>query len=194
MKVKSESEVAQSCSTLSDPMDCSLPGSSIHGIFQARVLEWGPTAKCQLTYPVISMSNTDTLSCSGKLVIISINRHCTATNSLTVNSNSVTPVLLLKCYSHLRTLRVWTSLGHKHHFLQSTATEMWFLDVERILQFPGQTQYSWGRLYDSLTFNGHTLSKACLKAQKHSKWFGCWVGVSVNIYQRNKCQHRQKKH
>ena len=40
MKVKSESEVAQSCPTPSDPMDCSLPGSSIHGIFQARVLEW----------------------------------------------------------------------------------------------------------------------------------------------------------
>ena len=40
MKVKSEREVAQSCLTLSDPMDCSLPGSSIHGIFQARVLEW----------------------------------------------------------------------------------------------------------------------------------------------------------
>ena len=41
MKVKSESEVAQSGPTLSDPMDCSLPGSSVHGIFQARVLEWG---------------------------------------------------------------------------------------------------------------------------------------------------------
>ena len=40
MKVKSESEVAQSCPTLSDPMECSLPGSSVHGIFQARVLEW----------------------------------------------------------------------------------------------------------------------------------------------------------
>ena len=40
MKVKSESEVAQSYPTLSDPMDCSLPGSSIHGIFQARILEW----------------------------------------------------------------------------------------------------------------------------------------------------------
>ena len=44
MKVKSESEVAQSCLTLSDPMDCSLPGSSIHGIFLARVLEWGAIA------------------------------------------------------------------------------------------------------------------------------------------------------
>ena len=40
MKVKSESEVAQSCPTLSDPMDCSLPGSSFHGIFQAKVLDW----------------------------------------------------------------------------------------------------------------------------------------------------------
>ena len=44
MKVKSESEVAQSCPTLSDAMDCSPPGSSLHGIFQARVLEWGTTA------------------------------------------------------------------------------------------------------------------------------------------------------
>ena len=44
MKVKRESEVAQSCPTLSDPMDCSLSGSSIHGIFQARVLEWGASA------------------------------------------------------------------------------------------------------------------------------------------------------
>ena len=41
MKVKSESEVAQSCLTLGDPMDCSLPGSSVHGIFQARIREWG---------------------------------------------------------------------------------------------------------------------------------------------------------
>ena len=41
MKVKSESEVAQSCPILSDPTDCSLPGSSVHGIFQERVLEWG---------------------------------------------------------------------------------------------------------------------------------------------------------
>ena len=44
MKMKSKSEVAQSCPTLSDPTDCSLPGSSVQGIFQARVLEWGATA------------------------------------------------------------------------------------------------------------------------------------------------------
>ena len=44
MKVKSESEVAQSCPTPRAPMDCSPPGSSVHGIFQARVLEWGAIA------------------------------------------------------------------------------------------------------------------------------------------------------
>ena len=48
MKVKSESEVAQSCLTLSDPMDCSPSGSSVHGIFQARVLEWGALAFSEL--------------------------------------------------------------------------------------------------------------------------------------------------
>ena len=44
MKVKNESEIAQSCPTVRDPMDCSLPGFSVHGIFQARVLEWGAIA------------------------------------------------------------------------------------------------------------------------------------------------------
>ena len=44
MKVKSENEVVQSCLTLRNPMDCSLPGLSIHGVFQARVLEWGAIA------------------------------------------------------------------------------------------------------------------------------------------------------
>ena len=53
MKVKSESEVAQSYLTLRDPMDCSLPGSSAHGIFQARVLEWGAIAsRLHLTFSV----------------------------------------------------------------------------------------------------------------------------------------------
>ena len=55
MKVKSESEVAQSCPTLSDPMDCSLPGSSIHGIFQARVLEWGAIALSEVKSAIISV-------------------------------------------------------------------------------------------------------------------------------------------
>ena len=59
MKVKSESEVAQSCPTLSDPMDCSLPGSSVHGIFQAGVLEWGAIVILQTHGPtyVIGLGN-----------------------------------------------------------------------------------------------------------------------------------------
>ena len=60
MKVKSESEneVAQSCPTLRDPMDCSLPGSSVHGIFQARVLEWGAIA-----FYMFQFSSVQSLSC-----------------------------------------------------------------------------------------------------------------------------------
>ena len=63
MKVKSESEVTQSCPTLSDPMDWSLPGYSVHGIFKASVLEWGaiafsgPTA--DLPFPEISNCSLD---------------------------------------------------------------------------------------------------------------------------------------
>ena len=56
MIVKSQSEVAQSCPTLSDPMDCSLPGSFIHGIFQARVLEWVAIAFSVLTFTIIEIS------------------------------------------------------------------------------------------------------------------------------------------
>ena len=58
MKMKSESEVSQSCPTLNDPMDCSLPGSSIHGIFQARVLEWVAIA---FSY-IIAVNKTDKIS------------------------------------------------------------------------------------------------------------------------------------
>ena len=57
MKVKSESEVAQLCPTLSDPMDCSLPGSSIPEIFQATVLEWGVIAFSEM-YLVGGISRT----------------------------------------------------------------------------------------------------------------------------------------
>ena len=53
MKVKRESEVAQSCLTLRDPMDCSLPGSSIHGISQARVLEWAAFAFSTMIYEIL---------------------------------------------------------------------------------------------------------------------------------------------
>ena len=62
MKVKSESEVAQLCPTLSDPMDCSLPGSSVHGIFQARVLEWGASAFSELRVGAVQKNFSLTVS------------------------------------------------------------------------------------------------------------------------------------
>ena len=62
MKVKSESEGAQSCLTLRDPMDCSLPGSSVHGIFQARVLEWVAIA--------FSMTNLDSILKRGVITLL----------------------------------------------------------------------------------------------------------------------------
>ena len=63
MKVKSESEVAQSCPTLSDPMDCSLPGSSIHGIFQARILELGAITFSEYIYIYMYVYETKSLCC-----------------------------------------------------------------------------------------------------------------------------------
>ena len=67
MKVKSQSEVAQSCPTPSDPMDCSLPGSSVHGIFQARVLEWDAIAfSSQSHQPAKSLLTTGGVSEAGK--------------------------------------------------------------------------------------------------------------------------------
>ena len=72
MKVKSESEVAQSCPTLRDPMDCRLPGSSIHGIFQARVLEWGATVARKVESNVVTSSP-----------------HCIAINVCSVMFNSL---------------------------------------------------------------------------------------------------------
>ena len=65
MKVKSESEVAQSCPTLRDPMDCSPPGSSVHGIFQARVVEWGAIAFSDIKLTLSLYNNY--LESSGKL-------------------------------------------------------------------------------------------------------------------------------
>ena len=69
LKVKSESEVAQSCPTLRDPMDWSLPGSSIYGIFQARVLEWGAIAfsyKTGQSPAFINLNQSCSFSCSSE--------------------------------------------------------------------------------------------------------------------------------
>ena len=70
MKVKSASEVAQSCLTLSNPMDCTPPGSSIHGICQARVLEWGAIAfsekQSQIIYILLPAKGAEFEACSVK--------------------------------------------------------------------------------------------------------------------------------
>ena len=62
MKMKSESEVAQSCPTPNNPMDCSPPGSSVHGIFQARVLEWGAITFSLFTWESLNFIFKDTFS------------------------------------------------------------------------------------------------------------------------------------
>ena len=80
MKVKSESEAAQSCPTLRDPIDCSPSGSSIHGIFQARVLEWGKNQKQP------PRTNTESLSKSTSL-------HPTTGTTLNHPSSSCTGIL-----------------------------------------------------------------------------------------------------
>ena len=82
MKVKNENEVAQSCPTLCDPMDCSLPGSSIHGIFQARVLEWGAIA--------FSMTNLDSILKS---------RDITLPTKVHIAKAMVSPVVTYGCES-----------------------------------------------------------------------------------------------
>ena len=82
MKVKRESEVAQSCLTLCDPMDCSLPGCSVHGIFQARVLEWVVIA--------FSMTNLDS---------VLKNRHITLLTKVHLVKAMVFPVAMYGCES-----------------------------------------------------------------------------------------------
>ena len=89
MKVKSESEVAQSCPTPSDPMDCRLPGSSVRGIFQARVLEWGAIA--------FSMTNLDSMLKSRDITL--------PTNICLVKAMSF-PVVMYGCESWISFIKV----------------------------------------------------------------------------------------
>ena len=85
MKVKSESEVAQSCLTLSDPMDCSPQGSSIHGIFQARVLEWGAIAFSETLFSILYLfSETSSPALHDLLGIASLNTQNTKRFKITM--------------------------------------------------------------------------------------------------------------
>ena len=105
MKVKNESKVAQSCPTLSDPMDCSLLGSSISGVFQARVLEWGAIAspKCMPRSPQMGTDSEGICSLVFAYKVRNINRRCLsildkATHSVNV---SIFPHSPLSLYNEL---------------------------------------------------------------------------------------------
>ena len=91
MKAKSEREVAQSCPTLNDPMDCSLPGSSIHGIYRARVLEWG----------AIAFSDKNWLLTHKK------HQHCLVCQEVTCCARSTLTVSVLTNSLLSEILRVW---------------------------------------------------------------------------------------
>ena len=82
MKVKNESEVSQLCPTLSDSMDCSLPGSSVHGIFQARLLEWGAIALSEgvwLINPISHVTSDQILISPYKTTFCGLFSHLTET-------------------------------------------------------------------------------------------------------------------
>ena len=98
MKVKSEREVAQSCPTLSDPMDCSPPGSSVHGIFQARVLEWGAIAFSVRVYlvPFIHQIKRITFFIKGKKSVQYIVSSYTNVNYLSSSSSFIHNTIILE--------------------------------------------------------------------------------------------------
>ena len=121
MKVKSESEVTQSCRTLCDPMDCRLPGSCIHGIFQARVLEWGAIAFSEQPYSMLLFN----FGCTGSSMLRRLFSSCSQR------------LLLSSCgarASHWVASLVWAqALGHtgsvvEAHGLSSPMTCGIFLD------------------------------------------------------------------
>ena len=97
MKVKSESEVAQSCLTLSDLMDCGLPGSSIHGIFQARVLEWVATSFSYICMYLVSTNP-----------------------KLPIYPHPAYPLVTVKLFSMSVSLFLFHKQVYLYHFLEST--------------------------------------------------------------------------
>ena len=111
MKVKSEREVAQSCLTPSDPTDCSPPGSSIRGIFQARVLEWGATAFSENPILFISKSparSTEPSTCRPQVNICWINKRMGLTGPTTLLS--VQCLLVGNRGGFKICLQIWTRL------------------------------------------------------------------------------------
>ena len=127
MKVKSQSEVTQSCPTPSDPMDCSLPGSSVHGIFQARVLEWGAIAfsRDQTMVEVIKRHLLLGRKAMTSLDSILKNRDITLLTKVHLVKAVVFPVVMYGCES-------WTIKKAKHQRID--AFELWCW--RRLLRVP----------------------------------------------------------
>ena len=112
IKVKSESEVTQSCLTLSDPMDCRPPGSSVHGIFQARALEWGAIAFSFLylgvLFIIVNCNLTETIYCDH----LSLNNY---DNTVLIKSNSAKRInyIIIICSTDHTELPMWEAAGRK---------------------------------------------------------------------------------
>ena len=114
MKVKSESEVTQSCPTLCDPMDCSLPRSSVHGVFQARVLEWGAIMNINnsdsIRYHLLSTCHVLTKGVQAFYKYCDVRNHVSLIHCYIPILGRVTVMwkAVNKCvHTQLKTLRVW---------------------------------------------------------------------------------------
>ena len=134
MKVKSESEDAQSCPTLSDPVDCSLPGSSVHGIFQAKVLEWGAIA--------FSLTNLDSILKS---------RDITLSTKVCIVKSMVFPVVMYGCES-------WAVKKAEHRRVD--AFELWCW--RRLLRVPWTARRSNQSILKEIS-SGYSLEGLMLK-------------------------------
>ena len=125
MKVKSESEVTQSCPTLSDPMHCSLPGSSIHGIFQARVLEWVAIAFSMINLDSILKSRDITLPsnvCLVKAMIFPVVTY--GCESWTIKKAGCLKIDAFELWCWRRLLRVpWTARRSNQSILKEISPE-----------------------------------------------------------------------
>ena len=125
MKVKSESEAAQSCPTPSDPIDCSLPGSSVHGIFQTRVLEWVAIASLVTNLDSILKSRDITLPTNARLVkamVFPVVLY--SCESWTVKKAECQSIDAFELWCGRRLLRVpWTARRSNHSILKEINPE-----------------------------------------------------------------------
>ena len=123
MKVKSEREVAESCPIPSDPMDCSLPGSSVHGIFQARVLEWGAIAFSMTNLDSILKSRDTTLSAKVHLVKAMLFPDCMDV-SQTIKKAECRRIYAFELWCWRRLLRVpWIARSSNQYILKEISPE-----------------------------------------------------------------------